>query len=185
MRYSDTSIQLLIGLIGWGAAVEPSNIEVAPDNSESETGLYFNSFHQLATVENVFDCISNLDVDNDGLNEFLEKMKKDAVLRVLNKIIDTNSLANVKSNEDRISLNYADDYDALIAANANVFVNAIGYAGVIKCMELFITSLRSNVTLRVLKANYEFLKTELSGIKNEQGVLLANGIEQNYGVAIH
>lgn len=183
--YNNTSIQSLVDLVGWGLPVMPNTqITLTDANKKSDSGRFFNSFHQLATVENVFDCISNLDVDSNNLNVFLAKVKRDAVLDVLSKVFDKNILANTPSTEEFISLNYAVEYDAMIADKKNVLVEAIGYRACITILELFITSIRSNVTLKVLKADYNFLQSEVSGIRDVNGRLLTNGIENYYNVAI-
>lgn len=182
--YNETSIQLLVDLVGWGLPVLPSPITLTDGNKKADSLRTFNSFHQLATVENVFDCISNLNVDNDNLNIFLAKIKRDAVLRVLNDVFDNNVLAHTPSTETAISTNYSLEYNLMISGKTNVFVNAIGNAAVVKILELFITSIRSNITLKVLKADYQFLKSEINGIRNESGQLIAWGLENHYNKAI-
>jgi hypothetical protein len=183
--YNGTSIQLLTDRIGWADAVPPTSIVVDAGNMTSTSERYFNSFHQLVTVENVLDCVSNLKIEGADLNAYLAKMRKDSVLEVLNKLFNTNELANYERTEDKISLNYnASGYDALIAERQTVFDEAIGYAMAVRALQLLITSERSNSTQRSIKSSYEFLKSELEGIKDAHGNIIAKGVNTLFTTAL-
>ncbi len=183
--YNQTSIQLLIDRIGWNYPIQPNaDISLFDENLESASGRFFDSFHQLSTVENVFSCISNKDADNEVLNLTLLKMKKDSVLEVLNKVFDTNPLANLKNQEEVISLNFKKDYSLDIQNKYSLFDDAIGYAMAIRCLQLFISSTRSNAKERKITQSYEALKVELEGVINEQGVLIAKGAIGYYDASI-
>lgn len=185
MMYDQTSIQLLIDRIGWNSPIQPNtDIVLSPENEESTSGRFFDSFHQLSIVENVFACINNKDVDNDSLNDILLKMKKDSVLEVLNKVFDTNPLANLKNQEEVVSLNYKSDYSFDIQNKVSLFDDAIGYAMAVRCLQMFISSSRSNLKERKITQSYEALKVELEGVINEQGVLIAKGAIGYYDASI-
>lgn len=184
MMYSELAIQTLIDRIGWREPVQPSEIVLSPENEESTSGRFFNSFHTTATVENVFACISNLDVDNDGLNEFLEEMKRDTVLEVLNKIFDTNIRAKYQFNAGIRSINFAPEYSDFIIANQSVFEESIGYSMVVRCFQLFISTIRSNENESAISMSFELLKSELEGMKNEYGKTIAIGHRAVYGIKI-
>lgn len=183
--YDQTSIQLLIDRIGWSNPIQPnSEIILSPENVESVSGRFFDSFHQLSIVENVYKCITNKDVGDTEFNDFLLKMKKDCVLEVLNKIFDTNPLANLSKTEDVKSLNYKSDYTSDIALKTSLFDDAIGYAMAVRCLQLFISSTRSNNTERKIGQSYELLKVELEGVVNTEGVLVAKGAIGYYDASI-
>ncbi len=185
MLYTGTSITLLTGRIGWDQSVPPTTLVVDGANLGSVSGRFFNSFHQLVTAENVYDSVLNLKIDVTNLNVYLAKMKKDSVLEVLNKLFDTNPLANYAARGDSYSLNYtAGGYDALIADKGTVFDNAIGYSMAVRAIQLFISSERSNGTQRKMKASYDFLMSELNGIKNADGLSIAQGVNSLFDTAI-
>jgi hypothetical protein len=183
--YDQTSIQLLIDRIGWSNPIQPnSEITLSPENGESVSGRFFDSFHQLSIVENVYKCVTNKDIGDTETNDFLYKMKKDCVLEVLNKIFDTNPLANNKNTEDRKSLNCKSDYNYDIQTKTSLFDDAIGYAMAVRCLQLFISSNRSNATERKVGQSYELLKVELEGAMNQEGVLVAKGAIGYYDASI-
>ena len=185
MLYTGTSITLLTGRIGWDQAVPPTTLVVDASNLTSASGRFFNSFHQLVTAENVNDCVLNLKIDITNLNAYLAKMKKDSVLEVLNKLFDTNPLANYAAIGDAYSINYSNSgYDSLITDKVTVFDNAIGYAMSVRAIQLFISSERSNGVQRKMKASYDFLMAELNGIKNNEGVPIAQGANTLFAEAI-
>lgn len=183
--YNETSIQLLIDRIGWSNPIQPnSEITLSPENVESASGRFFSSFHQLSIVENVYKCVTNKDIDYQEFNTFLLKMKKDCVLEVLNKIFDTNPLANISVSEDVKSLNYKSDYSSDITNKASLFDDTIGYSMATRCLQLFISSTRSNATETKIGQNYEKLKVELEGVINTEGVLIAKGTIGYYDASI-
>lgn len=176
MLYTGTSVDLLIGRIGWAQAVPPTALVVDAPNLISNSGLYFNSFHELVTAENVNDCIRNLNIDVANLNTQLAKMKKDSVLEVLNKVFDLNVLANYHTSVGVVSTNYnADGYDDMIASKLGVFDACIGYSMSVRGLQLFIASERSNGTQRKMKAAYPYLKSELEGINDTDGNTMSSG----------
>ena len=113
--YNELSKIALESRIGWSNPIQPnSEITLTPENVVSVSDRFFNSFHQLAIVENVFYTIPNKDADNEELNEFLLNLKKQVVLQVLNKVFDSNIYARTKSTNDFVSVNYSLDYSELI-----------------------------------------------------------------------
>ena len=185
--YNDASILALINRIGWNAPID-ENITLSGENSESVSSRNFNSFHQLVTVDNVFNTISNSSTDNKKLNDFLFQMKKDCVYEVLNKIFDINikaNYSNYQSGGKKIaSLNYAKDYSDVIIEKQALFDESIGYSMVVRCLQLFLTSNRINEEQRSISMSYELLKGELEGIRNVSGILVAKGANEKLAMAI-
>ena len=179
-------MDLLIGRIGWDVTIPPNPITVSNGNKASTSGRFFNSFHKLVTAENVNDSVNNLKIAEADLNVELAKMKKDSVLEVLNKLFDTNPRANHQNTEKFYSINYsANGYDSLISQFGTVFDQAIGYSMAVRALQLFITSERSNSAQRKMKQSYDFLKSELEGIKDKDGNILAVGVNALFDIAIN
>lgn len=171
--------------IGWADVIQPNyDIEMNSDNLLSNSGRYFSSFHNSAIAENVYKTIYNLDISNDDFNDYLAKMKLDCVNEVLDSVFDNNPLANLKENEDRISCNFKEDYSEDILSKLHLFDKAIGYCMANKCLRLFITTIRSNELENKFGQSYELLKSELEGIKNQQGGLIAKGVVHYYEESI-
>ena len=188
MLYNETTIQSLIDRIGWFEAIQPSAITLDPSNSESESGRFFNSFHQLCTIENVNSCIPNPGADNTALNDFLYKMKRDSVLEVLSGVFDNNPLAYRATQEidgkTVTSLGYRAEYNDVVAQKISIFDNAIGYSMAVRCLQLFLTTNRSNRDKKVIDLSYDQMKLELEGFFNEYGKLIAQGSFQKYQHAV-
>lgn len=183
--YNEQSKIALESRIGWSNPILPNTeIALTPENVVSVSGRYFNSFHQLAIVENVFYTIPNKDVTNDNLNEFLTNLKKQVVLQVLNRVFDGNIYAVTKSTNEFVSLNYSTDYSDLIIEKQSLFDEAIGYLMASKCMQLFLTTSRSNSKERTIQTSYQVLKVELEGVRDENGKVIANGVSQMADLAI-
>lgn len=175
MLYNPAAIQALVERIGWDEPVPPTDIALTTDNVLSASGRFFTSFNLLVTVENVFKCIPNLDVTNDDLTVYLEKLKKDCVLEVLNKIFDSNPLANYQYSGQVRSINYLTDYSDVIISKAAIFDECIGNSMVVRCFQLFVATIRSNENERTIAASFELLMAQLEGLKNEYGKTIQKG----------
>ena len=183
--YNEQSKIALEGRIGWSNPIPPNTeITLTLDNDVSFSGRYFNSYHQLVIVENVYLCINNIDISNDDFNEYIAQMRIDCVNEVLNKIFDTNILAKAKSSKLGYSLNFKQDYSDDILNNLSLFDDCIGYCMSVKCLQMFITSTRSNGGERQIAQSYEFLKSELEGFRNNEGVVVANGVNSFFEASI-
>lgn len=183
--YNLESKTALEGRIGWDNPIPPNtDITLTVENTASASGRYFNSFHQLSIVENVFKSVVNLDIDNTAFNAYLLKMRKDCVAEVLNKIFDTNPYANAKLNPNWESPNYKTDYSTVILSKQSLFDDCIGYAMAIKCLQLYLSTTRSSNTERKNAEFYQIVKTELEGVVNKDGVLIATGINGQYNTSI-
>lgn len=172
--YSPESIQSLVDRIGFA---EPINsdfaITISGEVILSNSGRYVNSFHQLATVENLYSAVSQPNMAEEDFNNYLQGIKKQAVIEILTEIIDQDSRS--------ITTN---DYSNLIISNPYIFDNAIGYTIAVKCLELFISSVRKNLVERNAKLAMNNLKMELEGVKTDSGVLVASGIKRERYYAI-
>jgi len=172
--YSPESIQSLVDRIGFA---EPINsdfaITISGEVILSNSGRYVNSFHQLATVENLYSAVSQINMAELDFNKYLQGIKTQAVQEALTEIIAKDSRSDV-----------ATDYSNIIIANPYIFDDVIGYTIAIKCLELFISSSRKNLIERNAKLAISSLKVELEGMKTESGVTVAQGIKRERYYAI-
>lgn len=185
MLYNETAIQALIDRIGWNqSTVDSLNLTISDENLESTSTRQYKSFHSTSIVENVYYCLENDLTDNSELNAELLKMKREVVIEVLAKIFDTNVLANYAEIQGVKSLNYAIEYSGVIQAKQSVFDESIGWCMASKCLRMFLTTNRSNSTETNLGMNYDLMKYELDGIKNEYGRSIGKGTLDNYEAAV-
>lgn len=172
--YTPESIAILIDRIGWQEPINTSlSIIVDEENQLATSGRKVNSFHQLATVENIHSAIAEVNMEAVTFNEFLASLRKQAVLEVLTAIIDQSDLYE-----------YNLDYSDVIIEKARIFDDAIGYCIAIKALELFVSSGRKNLTERNAALNFQTLKVELEGARNDRGHFIAKGIVYKKEMAI-
>jgi hypothetical protein len=164
--YSEQSIAVLTKRIGWDTAL-PVNLSIAidQDNSTASSGRKVNTFHQLATVENMYWAVPEVNMDQLKFNTFLSSIREQSVREVLTEILDQHHLYDQNI-----------DYSNTILENSKLFDDAIGYTIAVKCLELFVTSTRSNATERSNAMSFNTLKIELEGAKNDNGHFIAKGI---------
>lgn len=164
--YLEPAIIALTERIKWGTPQEDSFILVLDaSNLTGTSGRNFQSFHQLATVENVLAAIGKINATSAEFNAILSDIRKQAVLEIVPLIID--------KNRDSVS---SVDYTDTIIENAVLFDDAIGYKVAISVLELFVSTKRSNLPERNAKLAISNLKLELNGFKNENGIVVAKGL---------
>lgn len=172
--YSEPSIAALIGRIGWEKPLDfgfglTINAEVLSATSERKV----NSFHQLATVENVYAAVPEIDMEVVKFNDFLSSVRKQSVMEVLTAVFDQHT-----------SYDEAIDYSQIIITRPRLFDDAIGYCIAIKMLELFISSNRKNLADRNAKLTFQSLRLDLEGVRNDGGFYLAKGIKYELKSAI-
>lgn len=164
--YTEQSITTLINRIGWEKALNSDvaiNIDLA--NSAATSGRKVNTFHQLASVENIYSAVSEVNMDEVTFNEFLSSVREQSVREVATAVLDQHYLY-----DDTI------DYSNTIIEKARLFDDAIGYCIAINVLELFISSGRKNLTERNTALTFQTLKVELEGARNDNGHFIAKGI---------
>lgn len=172
--YSEEIISALYSRIGFSKILKTDvAFTVTEVNTTSNSGRSVQSFHKLCTIENIYSTISEISLDNDNFNIFLETIRKESVLEAINNIIDMHTL-----NKDEF------DYSDTISKKIKIFDDAIGYTMAVKILELFITSTRSNATERSTALSFQALKLELEGTKNDNGHFIAKGIIAKKELAI-
>lgn len=178
MFYDQPSIDFLIDRVGWADAMQPTTLTISSQNLTSTSGRLFNSFNGMVIVENVWDTIVNEDADNQELNDVLYSLKKQSVLDVLSHVFDVNPKASLSYGTNEYPIDISNrDYSATIQGRNGLFDAAIGYTCAIKSIELILSSNRANGTERGNKFNWQTLKAELSGLKDEYGRQSNEGLE--------
>jgi len=172
--YSPESIQSAVDRIGFANAINSDfAITISGEVILSNSGRNVNSFHQLATVENLYSAVSQPNMAELDFNNYLQGIKKQAVIEVLTEVIDMDSRSET-----------ATDYSDIIITNPYIFDNAIGYTIAVKCLELMVSSVRKNLIERNAKLAVNNLKMELEGVKTDAGITVSNGIKRERFYAI-
>ncbi|WP_177764009.1 hypothetical protein [Flavobacterium sp. I3-2] len=172
--YSESSIVLISKRVGWSIPTDSlSSVEISEENQTATSGRYVNSFHQLANLENIFFTINENQTGEETFNIFLEAMRKQAAIEVLNKILD--------QHED---YDFEKDYDSIVNKYQSLFDEPLGYLLAIKAIELFVSSNRSNAVERNSKLSFQMLKVELEGVRNDNGHLISEGLNSKFHTSI-
>lgn len=172
--YNPESIQTLVERIGFYKKVDSNLLfTLSPEVVISTSNRYVNSFHQLAIVENIYSAVPQINMSDDDFNEYLQEIKTQSVHEVLTLILNRDTSYELNT-----------DYSQTIIDNPEIFDDAIGYTIATKCLELFISTSRKNLSERNAKLAYEKLMIELEGMKNENGKVIVNGIKRERYFAI-
>lgn len=160
--------------IGWEQP-QTSNVAVIIDNinSTATSGRKVNSFHALATVDNLFLGINKTNETSEKFNQLLLSIRNQSVTDITTVIFDQHT-------------GYIDsfDYTPLILARPKIFDEAIGYSMAIRVLEILATSKRINENQENTNLTFQMLKLELEGIKNESGLIVSTGIISKKETAI-
>lgn len=137
---------ILITRIGWKADNTITGFVLSAINSQTDSGRYFQSEHSAITLRNVRDCQPIPSISEDKFNEYLEGVRDQCVLQMLNDVFERDFL-----NDDLFTL-YPSGFD-----------EAISLRMVVVIAELIMTSTRSNKTERfgdsfVGKLNYDVFR---------------------------
>jgi hypothetical protein len=164
--YTEESISILNNRIGWGKPLNSDfPITIDTSNLTSSSGRNVTLFHQLASVENIYSAVPEVNMEQLKFNEFLSSIREQSVREILVAILDQHHLY-----EESV------DYSNTIIEKARLFDDAIGYCIAIKILELFISTGRKNLTERNAALTFQTLKVELEGAKNDNGHFIAKGI---------
>lgn len=172
--YSELAISTLSGRLFWNKALDAGfTIALDESNATGTSGKHFQSFHQLVTIDNIYETVLEVAMSEDDFNAVLTDIKMQATLQALTDIIDRNDLSIVDT-----------DYSEIIIKSASLFDNAIGYKAAVNVLEMFMSTNRINLTERNAKLASSNLKLELEGFINENGHVVAKGIRNYYYSAV-
>ena len=177
MFYNSQAIAALETRVGWAQPVPPSNITLSVNNISSTSGRTFDSYHKLATVENVKNTLGTGVTDQSAFQSQLDRLRKQSVLKALNAIYDRNPLANLTRGVYGQNVNLSGvDYSPVIIDRANVFDDVIGYQMAYDIIQMMISTSRSNMTERAVNGTYETLQIELEGASQSNSNLSTKGV---------
>jgi len=172
--YSELAISTIAERIKWNASLDSAfAVELSEDNKKGTSGKHFQSFHNLVSIDNMYAAVPEIGMDAEKFNTLLTDMRLQATLQALNDVLETNE-----------SYDPANDYSGVLISNAALFDNAVGFKVAINVLEMFLSTVRSNLPERNTKLSASNLKLELKGFKNENGHVVATGIETFYQLAV-
>lgn len=180
--YSDAAIAALEGRIGWAQPMAPTSRVLTTEN-EGTTGQTFDAFHKLLTVENIEACmpVSNAltaqeTITDSSLNAYLVHLRKQATLKVLRRLFDTNKLAQVHTNSigERTDTS-AKDWSTLIQSRLPALDECVGFQLAYDCLELILTTSRINYRERNGKENGN-VRLEQQGATDSEGNPQIDGV---------
>ena len=168
--YNELAISTLEKRLFWNKS-QNSEFTIALDlsNATGTSGKHFQGFHNLVSIENVYNSVPDTAMTEIEFNAVLTDIRKQAVLQSLTDILDKNTLYLVEK-----------DYSDTIINNASLFDNTVGYKVAVSVLEMFMSTSRINFTERNAKLAASNLKLELEGFTNENGHVVAKGIRNYY-----
>lgn len=126
---------ILITRVGWRDDKTVEGFTLSEVNLKSDSGRHFQSEHSAVTLEHIRDCQPVPSISASDFNTYLEELRKQAVLQVL---------------DDAFERDYVKDN--LIVRYPTAFDSAIMLRMVIVVGELIMTSSRSNNIERISKS---------------------------------
>lgn len=168
--YTESSKILISKRVGWGNPIDSLfPVDIHEENKIATSGRLVNSFHQIANIENLYYTINEGLTTETKFNEELRSIRFQSAIEVLNKILDQHHCYD-----------FSKDYDPIIEKYQSLFDEPLGYLLAIKCIELYLSSNRSNYIERNVKLSFEMLKIELDGIQNEKGITVSKGLNSKF-----
>lgn len=97
--------QTLLELVGWRNNTLSTFI-LDSENSNSESGMFFNEGTPLSNLANLYYTIPEIDLDDTDFNSYLKQLNEAAIIKVLNSVFSNNSpfimnVGNILSIEDK------------------------------------------------------------------------------------
>lgn len=172
--YTEVAISAIKERIGWSEVQSSDHsLTLSSDNKKAESGRYFDSFHALCTIENIYEAIPTVNMQLADFNVYLSSIRSQHAAKVLTAILNQNE-----------QYNNAVNYDQVVLDNIHLFDEPLGYSVAASIIELFISTSRNNFRERNAKMAYDKLKIELEGARNERGIKVAAGIKDRYQIAV-
>lgn len=160
--------------VGFGEPSEElSEITIDQSNIEGTTNRTFKGFHRLVNLENIYATVDVIDMQDDDFNNHLEQLRSDAARSILSKVFNQN-----KSYQSDF------DYSDKISSNLSALIDAFGYQVAYDAIEQMMVTKRANIEERNAKLSISSLKMELEGAINNDGKVIAKGIERKLNDAI-
>lgn len=170
--YSQEIINTLISTIGWSAESDLP-IVLLPETINSGAIRKYNFFHGLISLSNLFYTVDSELMEDIKFNNFIKELIGNCAISAVSSVLDRHSDYDAKNS-----------YDSTIQEKLVLFQDVLGYMVAIKCMEIYMSSSRSNAVERNAKLSFQNLKIELEGLKNENGHQVSTGLRQQLNKVI-
>jgi len=87
--YKASTIQTgLTGRLGWRDATASGYPTMTGDNTTANSGLYFQDFHNLVTIPNIYNCQQDRDISDANFNTYLLNLQKAVINDVCNLVFN-------------------------------------------------------------------------------------------------
>lgn len=86
----------VVGLIGWRQPVNPTYAIIDATNLATSSGAYFQDFSALVSVENIKECQNYVSISDVQFNTLLGDLTKSAMVKVLNKVFQSDDFLENK-----------------------------------------------------------------------------------------
>lgn len=86
----------VIGLIGWRQSIDPASVVIDATNLATSSGLYFQDFSALVTVDNIKDSQNYPEANATQINTMLGDMVKAGFNKVLNQVFQDEDIIENK-----------------------------------------------------------------------------------------
>ena len=166
--FSETNIQDIKDRLGWSEFEKELYVDkLSTANLSKTSGLTFNNFHKLVTLENIFMCQPDKDITDNRFNSYLEELLDNVIREILTEVFVLDSRAEKNK-----------DYTTVISSmvSGGIFDRCVGYCHAVKVLELFTATTRSNRIETIAGHNYANLMSELKGYSTKDGVLVSKGL---------
>ena len=102
----------LVDLIGWRSETVTGLPTIDSDNAKSDSGMYFQDFSGLVTVENIFNCQQDPNISDANFNTYLVNLVKAATIKVLTAIFNNEDFV-----ENKVLYPFESDWKTTIPNN--------------------------------------------------------------------
>jgi hypothetical protein len=101
--------------LGWRQPTKSGSLVLNTFNKTSKSGRFFQSFHALVTISNIKDVQEEANISDADLNQYLQNLQDDAIMRALSEVFKSSELIEQKLLYTRFGTN------DLIINNASMF----------------------------------------------------------------
>jgi len=86
----------LTGLVGWRQGTVNGNPVISAPNLATSSGMYFQDFSSMVTVNNIYDCQEDADITDTEFNTLLTNLVNSSIVKVLNAVYSSDDFIENK-----------------------------------------------------------------------------------------
>lgn len=136
---------LLMNRVGWKQPTG-STYNLDSDNTETESGRYYQDEHAFVTLDNIFSTMEKVNADESEFNAYLKELRERAIILVISDVFKVTVID-----------------ENILTGRENIFDDCISKRMAIIVGETILTSTRSNRVERLTKDFMQQLFFELNG----------------------